>query len=133
VQTCALPICGILMMILGMVYLVEAPIPEMRVKLSTALAVSIPFGLITVFLMSLAIRARKNKVVTGEQGLIGETAVVTSELNPAGKVLLRGALWDAVASTSVEIGQPVVVRSVHNLVLQVDPVVQPAALGPAHA
>jgi membrane-bound serine protease (ClpP class) len=124
---------GIIMMILGMLLLVDGPIPEMRVKLWTALSVSIPLGLITVFLMSLALRARKNKVVTGEQGLIGETAVVISALNPSGKVRLRGALWDAVASANVEVGRPVVVRSVHNLVLQVDPVAQPAAFGPAHA
>lgn len=124
---------GILLMILGLLLLVNGPIPEMRVQLWTALAVSIPLGLITVFLMSIAIRARRNKVVTGEQGLVGETGVVTSALRPEGKVLLRGALWDAVASANVEVGQPVVVRSVHNLLLQVDPVLQPVALGPAHA
>jgi len=46
--------------------------PEMRVHPLTALAVSIPLGIITAFLMSIAVRARRNKVVTGEQGLIGE-------------------------------------------------------------
>jgi membrane-bound serine protease (ClpP class) len=124
---------GILMMVLGMLLLVDGPIPEMRVKLWAALSIAIPVGLITAFLMSIAIRARRNKVVTGEQGLIGEVGVVTSRLAPAGKVLLHGALWDAVAPASVEVGQPVVVRQVHNLVLQVEPAPQPVALGPAHA
>ena len=41
----------------------------------TALAVAIPVGIIAVFLMSVALRARHNKVVTGEQGLIGEIGV----------------------------------------------------------
>jgi membrane-bound serine protease (ClpP class) len=120
------------MMILGMLLLVDGPIPEMRVKLWAALAISIPLGLITVFLMSIAMRARRNKVVTGEQGLIGEVGVVSSTLAPAGKVYLRGTLWDAVAQVNLEVGQQVVVRDVRNLVLQVDPVLQPAQLDPAH-
>jgi membrane-bound serine protease (ClpP class) len=123
---------GILMMILGMLLLVNGPIPEMRVKLWAALSISIPLGLITIFLMTIALRARRNKVVTGEQGLIGETGVVTMPLIPAGKVLVRGALWDAVAPVNVDVGQQIVVRGVRNLVLQVEPLSQ-AALSPAQA
>jgi membrane-bound serine protease (ClpP class) len=124
---------GILMMVLGMLLLVDGPIPEMRVKLWAALAVSIPIGLITVFLMSIAIRARRNKVVTGEAGLVGEIGVVSSRLAPAGKVLLRGALWDATSATTIEAGQAVVVRSVNNLVLEVVPAQQPVTLDSVHA
>jgi len=124
---------GIFMLIVGMLLLVNGPIPELRVQLWAALSIAIPLGLITAFLMSIAIRARRSKVVTGEQGLIGQVGVVTSRLAPAGKVLLHGALWDAVAPASVEVGQPVVVRQVQNLVLQVEPAPQAVALGPAHA
>ena len=124
---------GILMMVLGMLLLVDGPIPEMRVKLWAALAVSIPIGLITVFLMSIAMRARRNKVVTGEAGLVGEIGVVSSRLAPAGKVLLRGALWDATSSTNIEAGQAVVVRAVNNLVLSVDPAPQRTAFDSVHA
>jgi membrane-bound serine protease (ClpP class) len=117
----ALTAGGMLMMILGMLLLVDGPIPEMRVKLWAALATSIPLGLITVFLMTIAIRARRNKVVTGEQGLIGQVGVVRSPLMPGGKVFLRGALWDAVAPATLEVGEEVVVRGVKDLVLQVEP------------
>src|SRR5215813_1832813 len=72
----ALGVGGVVMMILGMLLLVDGPIPEMRVKLITALAVSIPLGLITVFLMTIAIKARRNKITTGQEGLIGEIGVV---------------------------------------------------------
>jgi membrane-bound serine protease (ClpP class) len=124
---------GILMMILGMLLLVDGPIPELRVKLWAAFSISIPIGLITAFLMTIAVRARRNKLVNGEQGLIGEAGVVTARLAPAGKVLLRGALWDATSPVTVELGQAVVVRSVNNLVLQVDPVPQAASLDSARA
>ena len=67
-----LAIGGIATMVLGGLLLVDAPIPEMRVHLLTALAVSIPLGIITVFLMGIALKARANKIVTGSQGLVGE-------------------------------------------------------------
>jgi membrane-bound serine protease (ClpP class) len=123
----ALTAGGIFMMVLGMLLLVNGPIPELRVKLWAALATSIPVGLITAFLMTLALRARRNKIVTGEQGLIGEVGVARSPLIPGGKVLLRGALWDAVAPANLEVGEEVVVRGVKDLVLQVEPSRRPAA------
>lgn len=124
---------GVVLMALGALLLVDGPIPQMRVQLWAALAVAIPMGLITVFLMSVALKARKNKVVTGEQGLIGEIGLVTAALAPAGKVFVQGTLWDAVAAQNVEAGHRVVVRSVENLVLRVEPlhepVLQPTTVG----
>jgi membrane-bound serine protease (ClpP class) len=116
-----LAVAGIGLMVLGALLLVDGPIPQMRVKLVTALSVSIPLGAITVFLMTLALRAHRNKVITGEQGLIGEIGVVQSPLTLKGKVLLRGALWDAVSATHLDVGEKVVVKNIENLVLQVEP------------
>jgi membrane-bound serine protease (ClpP class) len=48
---------GTIAMILGALLLIEGP-PEVRIRLSTALAVSLPFAAITMFLVSLVIRAR---------------------------------------------------------------------------
>jgi membrane-bound serine protease (ClpP class) len=112
---------GIVMLTLGALLLVDSPIPELRVHLLTALAVSIPLGLITAFLMSIALRARRNKVTTGEQGLIGEVGVARTPLDPAGKIFVRGELWDAVSSLPIAAGQRVVVRNIEGLTLQVDP------------
>jgi membrane-bound serine protease (ClpP class) len=122
---------GIFMLTIGLLLLVNGPIPEMRVHLWAAISIAVPLGLITAFLMSIAIRARRNKVVTGEQGLVGETGVTVSALMPGGKVLLRGALWNAVAPFNVEVGQQVVVRGIENLVLHVEPVSQAATLSHA--
>src|ERR1700688_611911 len=119
-----LAIGGIVTLTLGGLLLVDAPIPEMRVHLLTALAVSIPLGVITVFLMSIALKARANKVVTGIQGLIGEIGLAQSALSPQGKVFVHGELWDAVSSAAVPSGQPVVVREVDGLRLRVDPAPQ---------
>src|SRR5262249_11342194 len=87
-----LPPGGIVAMVLGGLLLVDGPIPELRVKLVTALGVSVPFGLIRVFLMAIALEARRKKVTTGEEGLVGEIAVAQTPLTPQGKVFLHGAL-----------------------------------------
>ena len=123
-----LTVGGITLLTLGGLLLVDSPIPEMRVHLLTALAVSIPLGLITAFLMSIALKARRNKMVSGAQGLIGETGIAQTALSPRGKIFVHGELWDAFSSADVPAGQFVVVRRIDGLLLQVDPVaaVQPA-------
>jgi membrane-bound serine protease (ClpP class) len=116
-----LTIGGIVSLTLGGLLLVDGPIPEMRVKLAVALAVSLPFGVITAFLMSIAFRARRNKVVTGSQGIVGELGVARTDLAPSGKVFVHGELWDARATKPVHTGAPVRVVSVAQLELIVEP------------
>jgi membrane-bound serine protease (ClpP class) len=129
-----LTIAGIISMTLGGLLLVDGPIPQMRVHLLTALAVSIPFGLITTFLMSIALKARHNKISTGPQGLIGEIAVVRTPLAPEGKVFVHGELWNAISTVPVDVGDEVRVRAVADLKLQVEPlrvaVIPPSAVTP---
>jgi membrane-bound serine protease (ClpP class) len=117
-----LTVGGIALLTLGGLLLVDSPIPEMRVHLLTALAVSIPLGLITAFLMSIALKARRNKMVSGAQGLIGETGIAQTALSPRGKIFVHGELWDAISSADVAAGQSVIVRRVDGLLLQVEPV-----------
>ena len=109
-----------MLLTLGGLLLVDGPIPQMRVNLWTALGVSVPFGAITVFLMTIAIRARHNKVVTGAQGLIGALGQARTDIDPEGKVFVQGELWNAHALSRVGIGEPVVVRKVEGLELEVE-------------
>jgi membrane-bound serine protease (ClpP class) len=120
-----LAIGGIATLIIGALLLVDAPIPEMRVKLVTALAVSLPLGIITVFLMTVALRARRNKITTGAEGLVGELATAQTALSPSGKVFVHGEIWDAVATATVPAGGKVVVQRVDGLQLAVEPASTP--------
>lgn len=116
-----LGIGGVICMILGGLLLIDSPIPEMRVRLATTLAVSIPIGFITVFLMSLVLRARKMPVVTGQEGMVGEIGVARTPLEPNGMVFVHGELWNAVARTTVPEGARVRVKSVDGLHVMVEP------------
>lgn len=121
-----LTVGGIVLLTLGGLLLVDAPIPQMRVHLWTALAVSVPLGVITAFLMSIALKARRNKLVSGSQGLIGETAVAQTAVSPRGKVFVHGEIWDAVSSSDISAGQTVVVTRVDGLILRVEPLTVPS-------
>ena len=120
-----LAVGGAVAMVLGAVMLVNGPIPEMRIHWSTAIALALPFSLITVLLLTLALRARHNKVATGSEGMIGTTGSAVTELSPDGKVLVHGEYWDAVALRPVPKGSPVQVTAIHNLRLTVEPVTAP--------
>ncbi len=111
---------GIALLTIGGLLLVDGPIPQMRVNIWTALGVSIPFGIITVFLMSIAIRARRNKVVTGLQGMIGAIGEARTDIDPEGKVFVVGELWNAHARSRVAVGEQVIVRKAEGLELEVE-------------
>ena len=114
---------GALSMVLGAVMLINSPVPEMRVHLSTAVALALPFSLITMGLLTLVVRARRNKVVTGREGMLGEIGTVITPLAPQGKIFVRGEYWNAVAPAApVAAGARVRVTAIDQLRLTVEPV-----------
>ncbi len=111
---------GILSLVIGALTLVDAPIPEMRVHLATALSTGLAFGLITVFLLRLAIKARRGKSRMGGDAMIGQIAVVTQPLAPCGQVMVNGELWQAESAVPAALGEHVRVRGLRDLTLLVE-------------
>ena len=112
---------GVICMIFGALLLVDGPIPEMRVRLLTAIVVSVPIGVIAVFLMTLVIRAHQNRVMTGTEAMIGEIGVAQTSVDADGKVFVHGELWNASAKTAIAEGARVRVREVVGLRIVVEP------------
>src|SRR5271165_3432313 len=115
-----LGIGGTVSMVLGALLLINGP-PEVRIHLLTALAVSLPFAAITLFLVTIVIRARRGKVLTGSSGMIGEIGVTRTALEPEGQILVHGEYWDAVASSNLPAGARVRIKAVSGLKSLVDP------------
>ena len=111
---------GAVAMILGSLLLINGP-PEMRIRLSTALTVALPFAAITLFLVSLVVRTRAQKVMTGMDAMQNTTGVAVTALSPTGHVLVRGEYWNAVSATPVAPGTPVRVIGMLGLTLKVEP------------
>jgi membrane-bound serine protease (ClpP class) len=115
---------GAVAMALGAVMLVDSPLPEMRIRWGTAIALTIPFSIITVLLVSLAMRARRAKVETGTEGMVGQTGSAITDLAPSGKVFVHGEYWDADASAPALAGSKIRVVAINKLRLLVEPAQQ---------
>ena len=111
---------GAAAMILGALLLVEGP-PEFRIRPGTAIGIALPFAAISVFLTTLVIRAHGYKVDTGVSGLVGETGIARTALDPEGKIFVHGEYWDAISSIAVTEGTRVRVLSVDGMRLTVEP------------
>ena len=112
---------GILCLTFGMLTLVAAPVPEMAVAPWVAIAISVGFGAITVFLVRLAVRARKRKAAIGPDALVGVHATALEPLTPEGHVLVAGEIWLAVSAQPIEKGTALRVVSHEQQVLRVVP------------
>jgi membrane-bound serine protease (ClpP class) len=94
------------------------------------LGMTVPFALVTVFLMRLVLRSRSWKQSTGTQQLLGAQAEVTEAITSAapgapasfqGMVRLHGELWRAVAPMAIPAGTQVRVVNVTGLTVHVTP------------
>ncbi|MBI5084344.1 MAG: nodulation protein NfeD [Acidobacteria bacterium] len=111
---------GVVAMVLGSLLLVDSPVPEMRIRLSTALLLTLPFALISAFLVTLVVRARLRRPATGGETYAGSEAVTLTALSPEGKVLFRGDIWNARAEREIPANSQVRITSRRGLELMVE-------------
>ena len=121
---------SILCLVGGLLTLVAGPIPEMQVRFDTALGVGTGFGLITAYLVRIAVRARRNKVLTGPAAMVGAVGIAQEALQAAsrGQMLVRGELWWAESPEPVAAGAYAKVTRVRGLTLLVETLPQGAAV-----
>ncbi|MEO6912214.1 MAG: nodulation protein NfeD [Edaphobacter sp.] len=118
-----LALVGTASLVFGLATLVDAPIAEMQVHTGTALGAGIGFGTISFGLAWIAVRARRGKVLTGPQAMLGGIAVTRTPLSPEGQVEIRGEIWHASlrGHASLPAGASVLVRGIEGLTLIVEP------------
>lgn len=119
---------GIIAMFLGAIFLIRSPLTGGGVSLAIALAVTLPFAVLTIALMRLVLRSRGWKPSAGKEEMAGVTGIVVTALPGAvdgimreGMVRVRGELWRAVAPQAVAEGALVRIVRVEGLTLHVEP------------
>ena len=113
---------GTVAMILGFLFLVDSPFPELRISYGLAVAVAIPFALIAILLLHLTVKSVRLRVTTGTRGMVGLHGVAqTSIEGDEGWALVAGERWKAVSATSIPQGARVKVVASKNLLLVVEP------------
>ena len=117
-----LGIGGLVAMVFGMLILVDSPDPAVRIGLFTALSLALPFAAIFLILLVALLRSFKQKVATGDEGMIGLIGVADSDIRESGRVRVRGEYWAARAPSPMLAGKTVKVLAVENLTLIVEEV-----------
>jgi membrane-bound serine protease (ClpP class) len=119
-----LALVGVLCLVFGLATLVDGPTPEMRVHFGVAAGAGVGFGAISFGLAWLALKARRNKRLTGPQALLGSEAIALTPLVPTGQVEVRGEIWRATLPPNtgpIPAGTQVKVHSIDGLTLTVAP------------
>ena len=109
-------IAGSILLALGAVLLVQGP---HKISPGMGIGVSLAFGIITIFLGFLGMRARKSKRLTGLESMVGEIGVSRTEIDLRGTVLVRGEYWQARSDHRIPAGQRVRVERAEDLIVYV--------------
>jgi len=120
---------GVIAMFFGAIFLIRSPLTSGGVSVGMAVAVTLPFAGISVFLMRLVLRSRKWKQATGAEEMLGEkgTAIVELKAGIEGLVRIHGETWQAVSDQDVAAGASVKVERMEGLKLYVRAVAREAA------
>ncbi len=119
----ALTIGGIIALTLGSLMLID-PGAAIYITISWPYIISgvAVTSALFVFIVFYAIKAQIKRPVTGTEGMIGEIGVVRRDLNPTGKILVHGELWNAFVKSPEEVikkGEKVEVVDIIRMELQV--------------
>ncbi len=113
---------GIVAMVIGILILIDTPDQAMRIGLSTAIGVALPFAAIFLILLVSVIKSWRQRITTGDAGMIGLIGVADNEIHTAGRVKVRGEYWSARSAAPIPAGRPVRVLAVDSLTLKVEEV-----------
>ena len=112
---------GVISLVIGSLMLFKTPDSVLRVSLGIIGSLTLFAAALVGLLLTLALRAQRIPVRTGVEGLLNERGTARTPLDPRGKVLIHGEIWDAVAEAPVGLGDTVEVVGVRNLTLLVRP------------
>jgi membrane-bound serine protease (ClpP class) len=110
---------GIAAMILGSIMLIKRTEPFMRISMSAILLTTGATSAFFIFIVTMALRAQRQKTTTGIEGLIGQVGTARTPLRPVGRVFVGGELWSARCEQGAEPGDKVRVQAVNGLTLVV--------------
>ena len=108
-------------MTLGSLMLFQPGVTGIQVGLGLIIPAAIITALFFAIVVGMGLRAQSRKVVTGIEGLVGETGTVSIDLNPNGKVLVHGEIWTAHSPQPTLRGSRVKVTAVNGMELTVEP------------
>ncbi|OGR56718.1 MAG: hypothetical protein A3I11_05900 [Elusimicrobia bacterium RIFCSPLOWO2_02_FULL_39_32] len=108
---------GVIALALGSLMLVRVEFPYWQISRPLIFSTVILTALLLFILIVLLLRIRKTKVVSGVEGMIGQTATAKTNLSPLGQVIYGGEIWNAESLETILEGEEVEIMQVVKLKL----------------
>jgi len=116
-----LSIGGVIAMAIGSIMLFDSPMPEMHLSLWVVFWTVLLTLLFFLFVIGLAVKAQRKPAITGAEGIVGESGVVSRAIDPMGMVQVHGEYWKARSDESLAEKTEIIVVGLdkEHLILQV--------------
>jgi membrane-bound serine protease (ClpP class) len=119
-----LGIGGVVAFAFGAVMLIDTEIPGFGIPLWLIAGLSAVSALFVFFVVTMALKARRQPVVSGAQQLLGSTGVALGDIQEEGWALVHGEHWKVRSAVPLKRDQKVRVVARDGLLLEVEPVNQ---------
>ncbi len=117
-----LGIGGIVAFVIGSIMLIDTDVPGYRIPWQLIAGVTATSAAFLLVVLSFALRARRQPVVSGREQMIGASGEVTAEAGGEVFARIHGEMWQVRAGVPLTRGQIVRVVGIDGLVLAVEPV-----------
>jgi len=125
----ALGIGGLLAFVIGAVILIDTDVPGYGVPLPLIIGLAIVSALFVLMVVRFAVKARRRKVVSGREELVGSRGEVMMDFAQRGWARVHGETWQVKSTAPLAKGQSVRVTGIDGLVLEVEPDAMPSTGG----
>jgi membrane-bound serine protease (ClpP class) len=117
----ALGIGGLAALVIGSVMLIDTDVPGYGIDWRIIAVLTGTTAAFFVFVLAMAVQARRRPVVSGRDLLIGGHGRVVDWQQGGGRVRVEGEIWQAAGPPDLPPGMRVRITSVHGLTLTVEP------------
>jgi len=108
---------GVAAFVIGSIFLFDTELDHFKVSLPLIAAIAFISTLFIVFALGFIWRARKNKIVSGQEEIINAWVTASDDFTGNGYVMFNGERWAANSLQPVKKGQKVKVKSIKGLTL----------------
>lgn len=115
-----LGIGGAIAFVVGSIMLMDTELPAYQIAIPVIAMFTLLTAGLSVFVLGMAIRARRSAVVSGVQTMIGDEAVALDDFVGEGRVMINGEIWNASSPAPVKRGETVTITAIDGLILSVN-------------
>ena len=122
----ALGLGGVTAIVFGSIMMFDSGIPGFGISITFVVSLALVAGVFLFWLVSYLVKLRRRGAVSGRESIVGGIGTALESFEGNGRIWLESEAWSATSAVPIEKNQKVRVRAMHGLVLDVEPVQEPA-------